>query len=79
LLSDNKSALAMARNDSMHNRSKHIDIKHHFIREQVEAGNIAVQWVSSQEQLADILTKTLSSGVFVRLRDQMVGVVARRA
>ena len=72
LFSDNKAAIAMAKNDVLHSRSKHIDIKHHFIREQLEAGSIALQWISSAEQLADILTKALPPRIFAGLRDQLV-------
>lgn len=72
LFSDNKAAIAMSKNDVLHSRSKHIDIKHHYIREQLESGLIALQWVSSAEQLADALTKSLPPRIFCPLRDQMV-------
>ena len=72
LYSDNKAAIAMAKNDVLHNRSKHIDIKHHFIREQVESGLITLQWIASADQLADALTKALPPRVFSGLRDQLV-------
>ena len=72
LYGDNKSAIAMAINDAMHNRSKHIDIRHHFIRDAITAGRIKIEWVSSQEQIADVLTKTMGAGPFIRLRDMLV-------
>lgn len=72
LFSDNKAAIALAKNDILHSRSKHIDIKHHFIREQLDSGLITLQWISSEQQLADALTKALSPRVFLPLRDQLV-------
>jgi hypothetical protein len=72
LFSDNRSAIAMANTDSLHSRSKHIDIKHHFIREQVDRKFIAIQWISTHEQIADILTKTLAPRLFVKFRDAIV-------
>ncbi len=72
MFSDNKSAIDMARNDTHHSRSKHIDIRHHFIREKVQAGAIVLQWVSTEQQLADIFTKPLSPKPFARIRDELV-------
>ena len=72
LLSDNKAAIALAKNDVLHNRSKHIDIKHHFIREQLDAGSIILQWISSADQLADVFTKALPARIFSPLRDRLV-------
>ncbi len=69
---DNQSAIALAQNDVNHSRSKHIDLRHHFIRDEIAAGRISLKWVSSQDQVADILTKTLLPRIFLRLRDQLV-------
>ncbi|GKE66063.1 hypothetical protein Tco_1520224 [Tanacetum coccineum] len=56
---DNRSAIALCCNNVQHFRSKHIDIRHHFIREQVEKGVIELYFVSTDYQLADIFTKAL--------------------
>jgi hypothetical protein len=69
---DNKSAIAMSRNDVHHSRSKHIDIRYHFIRDEIHSGRVQVEWVPSDRQLADILTKPLLPRIFIRLRDQIV-------
>jgi transposase InsO family protein len=69
---DNQSAIALAQNDVHHGRSKHIDLRHHFIRDEIASGRITLQWVSSQDQVADILTKTLLPRIFLRLRDLIV-------
>ncbi|GJY23605.1 hypothetical protein Tco_0397263 [Tanacetum coccineum] len=56
---DNKSAIALCCNNVQHSRSKHIDIRHHFIREQVENRVVELYFVETNYQLADILTKAL--------------------
>ena len=56
---DNKGAIRLALNPGTHQRTKHIDIKHHFIRELVEQNIISVEYVQSKRQLADIFTKGL--------------------
>ena len=57
---DNKSALELMKNPVFHGRSKHIDIRFHFIRECVENGEIRVANVDGKEQKADLLTKALA-------------------
>ncbi|GJU21423.1 retrovirus-related pol polyprotein from transposon TNT 1-94 [Tanacetum coccineum] len=59
LYCDNKSAIALCCNNVQHFRSKHIDIRHHFIREQVENGVVELYFMSTDYQLRDIFTKAL--------------------
>ncbi|GJZ38745.1 hypothetical protein Tco_0585308 [Tanacetum coccineum] len=59
LYCDNRSAIALCCNNVQHSRSKHIDIRHHFIREQVEKGLVELYFVTTDYQLADIFTKAL--------------------
>ena len=56
---DNKSVIALCCNNVQHSRSKHIDIRHRFIREQVEKGVVELYFVKTEYQLADIFTKAL--------------------
>ena len=64
----------MTKNPMFHNRTKHIRIKYHFIRE-IEVNNkIKLEYCRAEEQLADIFTKALSRGKFKQLRD-MIGVL----
>ncbi|GKD94184.1 hypothetical protein Tco_1374021, partial [Tanacetum coccineum] len=67
LYCDNKSAIALSCNNVQHSRSKHIDIRHHFIREQVENGVVELYFVETNYQLADILTKALPKERFAFL------------
>ncbi|GJZ97206.1 retrovirus-related pol polyprotein from transposon TNT 1-94 [Tanacetum coccineum] len=59
MYSDNKSAIALCFNNVQHSRSKHIDIRFHFIKEHVENGVIELYFVNTEYQLADIFTKAL--------------------
>lgn len=74
LLVDNKSAIQLCRNPVFHDRSKHIETRYHFIRQCVEGGKIAVDYIHTDEQLADILTKALGRVKFQGLRTKL-GVV----
>ncbi|GKE03391.1 hypothetical protein Tco_1395409 [Tanacetum coccineum] len=56
---DNKSAIALCCNNVQHSRAKHIDIRHHFIRKQVEKGVVELYIMRTEYQLADIFTKAL--------------------
>ncbi|GKA45634.1 retrovirus-related pol polyprotein from transposon TNT 1-94 [Tanacetum coccineum] len=59
LYCDNRSAIALCCNNVQHSQSKHIDIRHHFIREKVEKGVVKLYFVTTDYQLADIFTKAL--------------------
>nr|GFB62154.1 retrovirus-related Pol polyprotein from transposon TNT 1-94 [Tanacetum cinerariifolium] len=61
---DNKSAIALCYNNIQHFRSKHIDIRYHFIKEQVENGVIELYFVNTECQLADLFTKALGRDRF---------------
>jgi hypothetical protein len=65
---DNHGAFDLAHNPKHHDRTKHIDIRHHFIREAIEGKLIQLVKTPTQEQLADILTKPLSKGLFEKHR-----------
>nr|GEW23164.1 Gag-Pol polyprotein [Tanacetum cinerariifolium] len=59
LYCDNKSAIALCCNNVQHSRTKHIDVRYHFIKEQVENGIVELYFVRTKYQLADIFTKHL--------------------
>ena len=70
---DNQGCIALSENPVMHKRTKHIDVRHHFIRERLESGEVALRYVATQNQLADLLTKALNRDVFQRLRSVVMG------
>ncbi|WVZ98808.1 LOW QUALITY PROTEIN: hypothetical protein U9M48_044189 [Paspalum notatum var. saurae] len=71
LLCDNESAAKIAKNPVQHSRTKHIDIRHHFLRDHEAKGDITITGVRSEEQLADIFTKPLGEETFCRLRSEL--------
>ena len=73
LFCDNTSAINISKNPVQHSRTKHIDIRHHFIRELVEDKLINLEYIQTERQLADILTKPLDSTRFEHLR-KSIGV-----
>ncbi|GKA12684.1 retrotransposon protein, putative, ty1-copia subclass [Tanacetum coccineum] len=68
---DNKSAIALCCNNVQHSRAKHIDIRYHFIKEQVENGIVELYFVRTEYQLADIFTKPLPRERFNFLIDKL--------
>jgi len=62
----------MAHHDSLHNRSKHISIRYHFIREVIQRGEVQVSWIGTKEQQADLNMKGLGATTFKGLRDKIV-------
>lgn len=69
LFMDNQSAIKLIKNPVFHKRTKHIDVRYHFIREKYEDGSISIKYVKSEEQLADIFTKALPKLKFEKLRE----------
>jgi hypothetical protein len=77
LLCDNESAIRLADNPVEHSRTKHIDIRHHFLRDQQQRGDIDIYHISIENQLADIFTKPLDEKRFCRLRSELNVLVSR--
>jgi hypothetical protein len=71
LLCDNESAIKLANNPVQHSRTKHIDIRHHFLRDHEAKGDIELFHVSTENQLADIFTKPLDETRFYFLRSEL--------
>jgi hypothetical protein len=74
ILCDNQRCIKLSENTIFHDRSKHIEIKYHFIRDKVQKGVVKLQYVSTNEQVADIMTKGLPKGKFEYFREKL-GVV----
>jgi hypothetical protein len=59
IFADNQGAIKLSKNPQHHNRTKHIDVKYHFIRESSQHGLIQLTYIPTDEMVADILTKSL--------------------
>ena len=68
---DNTSAINLTKNPVQHSRTKHIDIRHHFLRDHVEKGDCVFEFVESTKQLADIFTKPLPKESFFYIRSEL--------
>src|SRR3954464_11072407 len=71
LYCDNLSAINISKNPIQHSRTKHIDIRHHYIRDLVENKTIVLEHVATNLQLADIFTKALDANQFENLRSKL--------
>ena len=78
MLCDNTSAINLTKNQVQHSRTKHIKIRHHFIRDHVSNGDCEIQFVTTESQLADIFTKPLSKDKFFSLRNEL-GIIDMHA
>jgi hypothetical protein len=76
ILCDNQSCIKMKTNPVFHDKSKHIKIQYHYIRDMVQRGVVKLQYVGTDEQVVDVLTKPLSCVKFEYFRDKL-GVVQK--
>ena len=65
------STIKLAKNPVMHGRSKHIDVRFHFLRELCKEGVIELKYCTTRDQVADIMTKALKMDTFEKLRNLM--------
>ena len=72
IFGDNQSTITVSKNNIKSERTKHIDIKYHFIHPVIEEGVVKLQWIPSIDQLADIFTKALQPQVFIGLRKRLL-------
>jgi hypothetical protein len=76
ILCDNQSYIKMTENPVFHDRSKHIEIRYHYIHDMVQRGALKLQYISTDEQVVDMLTKPLSHVKFEYFRDKL-GIVRK--
>jgi hypothetical protein len=67
LMCDNTSAISVARNLVFHKIMKHLKVRHNFLRDHVEKGDIEIRYIDKERQLAEIFTKSLDASCFVAL------------
>ena len=68
LLDDNKGSLVLTKNSKHHQRTKHIDIKYHYIRQLIEDNNVTIDYIPTDKIATDILTKPLTIKIFQKNR-----------
>ena len=73
---DNQGAIALSKNPTHHNRSKHIDIKYHFCRESVSSGKVEVIYVPTEDNFADVMTEAVSKPKHAKFCDILFGVMS---
>ena len=71
LFCDNTNAISLVKNPYFHGKVKHIKVRHHFLRDNVEKGEIVMRRVETEKQLADIFTKSLDPSCFATLRGEL--------
>ena len=73
LMVNNQPALALVKNPVLHDRSRHINVKFHFLRDCVDEGQIVIEFVATGRQLTDVLTKPLGRLRLTELKE-MIGM-----
>jgi kynurenine formamidase len=71
LLRDNESVVKLTNNPVQHQRTKHIDVRHHFIRDHKQKDDIAIESVCTEDQLADLFTKPLDEKRFHKIKNEL--------
>ena len=71
ILCDNTSAINISKNPDQHSRTKHIEIRHHFLRDHVAKDDFKLEFIETSKQLADVFTKPLSEDKFSSIRREL--------
>jgi hypothetical protein len=71
LVRSSTSAISIAKNPVLYSKTKHIEVRYHFLRDNVDKGKIALIHVPTHDQLADIFTKPLDQAISTRLRGEL--------
>ena len=74
ILCDNQSCIKMTKNPAFHDKSKHIEIRYFYIRDMVQKGDIKLQHVSTDDKVANVMTKPLSRVKFEYFHDKLGGL-----
>ena len=74
---DNSSSIKLSKNPVLHGRTKHINVRFHFIRDLIKKGEVELVYCGTKEQIADIMTKPLKLEDFVKLR-MLLGVQEKK-
>jgi hypothetical protein len=72
LICDNTSAISVAKTPVFHKRMKHLEVRHHFLRDHVEKRDIKMRYIDTERQLTDIFIKPLDASCFATLQGKLV-------
>ena len=72
LYEEDQAAIKLAKNQGMYKRTKHIDYRYHFIRERVNSGDVAMEYIETRNQDADLMSKALEPRLYCYYRDKVV-------
>jgi hypothetical protein len=72
---DNQSTISVSENGIKGERTKHVDVKYHYVTEKITIGDIKLKWIPSSENVADIFTKSLGRVLFEQFRSELVSIV----
>jgi hypothetical protein len=75
LMCDNTSAISIAKNPVFHKRMRHLERRHHFLRDHGEKGGIAMRYIDTERQLADIFMKPLDASRFAALWGKLIFII----
>jgi len=71
IFEDNQSSIALVKNPEFHKRTKHIDIRYHFVREKVQDNQVILEYCPTEDMLADMMTKAIGASRFRELCDKL--------
>jgi hypothetical protein len=71
LMCDNTSAIYVAKNLVFHKRMRHLERRHHFLRDHIEKGDIEMRYIDTEKQLANIFTKPFDASCFAALQGEI--------
>ena len=72
IFEDNKGTICLSKNPVLHKRTKHIEIRYHFVRDRVLDGSVKLEYCPSEKNIADLLTKAINRKQFLALRDKII-------
>jgi len=73
IFGDNQGAIALSKNPVNRQRSKHIDVRYHFIRAEINSGKVVVEYCPTTDMVADVMTKPATKAKLVKFRDFLFG------
>lgn len=71
LLVDNVGAIKLTKNPEFHKRTKHVEVKYHFVREKYQEGAVRIEHANTEDMIADIMTKPLGRQKFEKFRHKL--------